>query len=144
MTRRRSGLALGLVVVALALAGCGGDDDEAASTDTGTATTIPETLPEELPETGIVLRGAVGPGFSISLTEDGEPVETLAPGSYTLLTDDRADIHNFHLTGEGVDVDTGVGALGTDSFDITVTEGTYTFVCDPHSAQMRGSFEVSG
>ena len=57
----------------------------------------------------MVLKGSVGPGFEISLTtEDGQPVETLAPGSYTLLTDDKSDIHNFHLTGDGVDVSTEV------------------------------------
>jgi plastocyanin len=134
-------IATGLVVAALALAGCGGDDDDAAAPDTDTTTTTASTVPE----TGAVLNGSVGPGFEISLTtEDGEPVESLAAGSYTLLTDDQSDIHNFHLTGEGVDVNTGVSESGTDSFDVTVTEGTYTFVCDPHSGTMNGSFDVSG
>jgi plastocyanin len=142
MRRNRTAIALGLVVAALALAGCGGDDDEAAAPDTDTTTTTTTTT---VPETGAVLNASVGPGFEISLTtEDGEPVETLAAGSYTLLTDDQADIHNFHLTGEGVDVDTGVSESGTDSFDVTVTEGTYTFVCDPHAGSMNGSFDVSG
>ena len=141
MTRNRTVIAIGLVVAALALAGCGGDDDDAAAPDTDTTTTTTGTAPE----TGAVLNGSVGPGFEISLTtEDGEPVESLAAGSYTLLTDDQADIHNFHLTGEGVDVDTGVGESGTDSFDVTVTEGTYTFVCDPHAGSMNGNFDVSG
>src|SRR5688572_25768645 len=140
MRRNRTVIALGLVVAALALAGCGGDDDEAAAPDTDTTTTT-----GTVPETGAVLNASVGPGFEISLTtEDGEPVETLAAGSYTLLTDDQADIHNFHLTGDGVDVDTGVSESGTDSFDVTVTEGTYTFVCDPHAGSMNGSFDVSG
>ena len=142
MRRNRTVIALGLVVAALALAGCGGDDDEAAAPDTDTTTT---TTTGTVPETGAVLNASVGPGFEISLTtEDGEPVETLAAGSYTLLTDDQSDIHNFHLTGEGVDVDTGVSESGTDSFDVTVTEGTYTFVCDPHAGSMNGSFDVSG
>ena len=141
MRRNRTVIAIGLVVAALALAGCGGDDDDAAAPDTDTTTTTSGTVPE----TGAVLNGSVGPGFEISLTtEDGEPVESLAAGSYTLLTDDQADIHNFHLTGEGVDVDTGVSESGTDSFDVTVTEGTYTFVCDPHAGSMNGSFDVSG
>jgi plastocyanin len=140
MTRRRTTIASVLVAAVLTLAGCGGDDDESAAPTTETEITTPAA-----PETGAVLNASVGPGFEISLTtEDGQPVETLAAGSYTLLTDDQADIHNFHLTGEGVDVDTGVGDTGTDSFDITVGAGTYEFVCDPHASSMNGSFEVSG
>jgi plastocyanin len=130
-------VATGLVLAALAVAGCGGDDEGAATDDT--TTTAPA------PEPGATLNASVGPGFEISLTtEDGEAVETLAPGTYTLQTDDQADIHNFHLTGEGVEVDTGVAETGTDTFEITVSEGTYDFVCDPHAGSMNGSFEVTG
>ena len=129
-------IAIGLAVTALTLAGCGGDDDDAAATDTET------TAPTG--EAGDVLSASVGPGFDISLTNDaGEPVESLSAGSYTVETDDQSDIHNFHLTGEGVDVDTGVSETGTESFEITVSEGTYDFVCDPHAGTMNGSFEVS-
>jgi hypothetical protein len=144
MAHTRIGVVMGVAALALALAGCGGSDDEASAT-TDTETTTETTTSGTVAETGMVLKGSVGPGFEISLTtEDGQPVETLAPGSYTLLTDDKSDIHNFHLTGEGVDVTTTVDGSGTDSFDIDVTSGTYTFVCDPHASQMNGSFEVSG
>jgi plastocyanin len=144
MTRPRTGVVVGLAVAALALAGCGGGDDEASGT-TDTETTTTETTSQTGGDTGTVLKGSVGPGFEISLsTADGPSVETLAPGSYTLEVDDQSDIHNFHLSGDGVDVSTDVGSTGTESFDITVTSGTYTFVCDPHSSTMNGSFEVSG
>lgn len=135
--RTRTSFALGLAVLAVVLTGCGGDD-EATGTETDPVATI-------LPETGDVLRASVGPGFVISLTtDDGQPVAALAEGSYTLLTDDMADIHNFHLTGDGVDVDTGVSETGTNSFDVNFASGTYTFVCDPHASSMNGSLEVSG
>jgi plastocyanin len=142
MTRTRIVAVLGLAVLALALAGCGGSDDEASST---TETTTTETTTSGSgQQTGMVLKGTVGPGFEISLTtEDGQPVETLAAGSYTLLTDDQSDMHNFHLTGDGVDVDTGVSETGTDSFDVTFTAGSYHFQCDPHSSSMNGDFEVT-
>jgi hypothetical protein len=141
MARRRTGLVIGLAVLVAVLAACGGSDDEAADTETTTT----EPVATALPETGLVLSGSVGPGFEISLaTDDGQSVETLAAGSYTLLIDDASDIHNFHLTGEGVDVATDVSTSGTDSFDVDLVPGTYTFVCDPHASSMNGSFEVTG
>jgi len=143
MTRVRIGVVVGLAVAALALAGCGGGDDNASGT-TETETTTTSTS-QTGGDTGTVLKGSVGPGFEISLsTADGQSVETLAPGNYKLEVDDQSDIHNFHLSGDGVDVSTDVGTTGTESFDISVTSGTYTFVCDPHSSTMHGGFEVSG
>ena len=138
MPRIRTALAVGLAITALAVAGCGGNDEEAAATDTGTTT-------ETTTPSGSTLKGSVGPGFEISLTtEDGQAVETLAAGSYTLEVDDQSDIHNFHLTGTGVDVTTDVAAEGVETFQVTLESGTYKFVCDPHSSSMNGSFEVSG
>ena len=137
MRGTRTALVVGLAVAALGVAGCGGDDEEATPTDTGATT-------ETSTPSGSTLKGSVGPGFDISLsTEDGQPVETLPAGSYTLEVDDQSDIHNFYLTGPGVDVKTDVGATGVESFDITVEAGTYTFQCDPHAGSMNGSFEVS-
>jgi len=139
MRRTRLALVLGLAIAALAIAGCGGDDDEAADTETTDTSTI--TTPVE-PNT---LAGSVGPGFEISLADSGgADVETLAAGTYTLAVEDQSDIHNFHLTGEGVDVTTDVGGTGTETFDVDLTAGTYTFVCDPHASQMTGSFDVTG
>ena len=133
-------LVVGIAVASIALAGCGGSSNEAATTDTSTTTETTTT-----PSGSTVLKGSVGPGFDISLsTEDGQAVETLAAGTYTLEVDDQSDIHNFHLTGTGVDVMTEVPATGVESFDITVEAGTYKFVCDPHAGQMNGSFEVTG
>lgn len=137
LPRTRTALVVGLAVAALFVAGCGGSDDGAAPSET---TTTEASVPS-----GATLKGSVGPGFEISLsTEDGQPVETLSAGSYTLEVDDQSDIHNFHLTGTEVDVTTDVDAFGVKSFDITVEAGTYTFVCDPHAGSMNGSFEVTG
>jgi plastocyanin len=135
-------LVVGIAVASIALAGCGGSSNEAATTDTSTTT---ETTTTPSGSTLGGLKGSVGPGFDISLTtEEGTPVDTLSAGTYTLEVDDQSDIHNFHLTGTGVDVMTEVPATGVESFDITVEAGTYKFVCDPHAGQMNGSFEVTG
>jgi len=79
----------------------------------------------------------------ISLKQDGQPVTTLGAGTYTLKVDDQADIHDFHLTGPGVDVSTDVSFKGTKTFTITLQAGKYHFQCDPHASSMNGDFSVS-
>ncbi len=87
------------------------------------------------------LVGSVGPGFGISLRDaNGVAVKHLAAGTYTLLVHDLSEEHNFHLTGPGVDVTTDVVFTGDQTFTITVTNGTYTFVCDVHATTMHGLF----
>ena len=89
------------------------------------------------------LVGTVGPGFTITLTKGGKKVTTLKPGKYTLVVTDRSSIHNFHLVGPAVRIDSGVGRTGTRTYTIALRVGTYRFVCDPHELAMRGSFRVA-
>ena len=80
-----------------------------------------------------VLTGSVGANdaFTISLAgPTGTPVQHLDAGTYTLLVHDLSELHNFHLTGPGVDVSTPVEQTGDFTFTITLSDGTYTFVCD--------------
>lgn len=89
------------------------------------------------------LVGSVGPGYVISLKDSsGATVTHLDPGTYTLLVHDQADIHNFHLFGPGVDAATDVEFVGDKTFTIQLADGTYTFDCDAHPTQMKGSFTV--
>jgi hypothetical protein len=88
------------------------------------------------------LTGNVGPGYSISLTQNGTKVTHLDPGTYTITVTDQADIHNFHLFGPGVNQSTDVAGTGTTTWTVTFTDGTYTYVCDAHPAQMLGKFTV--
>ena len=90
-----------------------------------------------------VLNGQDGPGFNITLTKGGKKVTTLTPGTYIFKIADRSNIHNFHLTGPGVDKKTGVGFQGNVTWIVKLSKGTYTYVCDPHKAFMKGSFSVS-
>ena len=100
----------------------------------GTALAAPKTV-----------SGNVGPGFTISLKLDGKKVTRLKAGMpYRFAINDQSSIHDFHLTGPGVNkVITGVGFTGTKSVVLKLRKGTYSFVCDPHSAAMHGSFSVS-
>jgi hypothetical protein len=87
------------------------------------------------------LVGSVGPGFGISLKDSsGVAVKHLAAGTYTLLVHDLSEEHNFHLSGPGVNVTTDVGFTGDQSFTITVTDGTYNYICDVHAYSMHGQF----
>jgi len=94
-----------------------------------------------------VLIGTVGEAedpeaFTIELSDSsGEPVTTLEAGRYQVKVSDPATLHNFHLTGPGVDESTSVSSTGEVTWDVTLQPGDYTFVCDPHP-EMRGSVKV--
>lgn len=91
----------------------------------------------------VKLVGTVGPGFSITLVDaQGNRVRSLQPGAYDIEVRDLSEEHNFHLTGPGVDRLTPVGTATTESWTVTLTNGTYRYVCDPHATTMRGSFTV--
>ena len=118
---RFPGLALALVVIALLLASGG----------------------QATPGQSTTLHGRVGPGFTISLTnESGARVTKLDPGTYDIEVQDLSDEHNFHLLGPGVDKATEIGSSGTVTWTVTLRDGTYTYQCDPHQGTMNGSFAV--
>jgi plastocyanin len=148
MTRTRIGLVVGLAVMALAVAGCGGSNDSttAATDTTATDTTATTDTTDTSAATGTKLIGSVASDdFTITLTtEDGTNVTSLPAGDYTLEIVDKSDIHNFHMTGSGVDVMSEVGSQEDEDYPITLVAGSYHYQCDPHSSQMNGDFEVTG
>lgn len=83
-----------------------------------------------------IYKGSVGPGFTIKMAT--KPTKA---GKVKLVISDKSSIHNFHLTGPGVNVKTSVSGVGTKTFTVTLKKGTYKFVCDPHPF-MKGSFTV--
>jgi plastocyanin len=91
------------------------------------------------------LAGTVGPGFTITLAKAGKKVTTLKAGSYTITVNDKANIHDFHLLGPGVNkVITTVPAVGKKTVTVLLKKGTYTYQCDPHaSGGMKGTFKVT-
>jgi plastocyanin len=84
-----------------------------------------------------------GPGFTISLTQGGKHVSKLTAGTYTITVQDKSNIHNFHLTGPGLNKKTSITAQGTTTWKVTLKKGTYKYVCDPHLTIMHGTFTVS-
>jgi plastocyanin len=90
------------------------------------------------------LTGTVGPGFTITLKKAGKTFKTLKAGKYTITVSDKSNIHNFHLTGPGLNEEiTTISFVGTKTITVTLKKGkTYKFVCDPHLTTMKGSFKV--
>ena len=89
------------------------------------------------------LTGTVGPGFTITLKQGSKTVKTLKAGTYAFKISDKSNIHNFHLTGPGVNKKTSVSGTGTVTWTLKLAKGTYKYVCDPHKTIMHGSFTVS-
>lgn len=90
-----------------------------------------------------VLTGDVGLGDAFVITlkdQSGAPIKHVDAGTYTLVIHDHSSLHNFHLSGPGVDVSSTVDGVGDTTFTVTLVDGTYFFDCDPHSSQMKGSF----
>ena len=89
------------------------------------------------------LFASVGPDFTIALMDaDAHRVTQLSPGTYDIVVDDQADEHSFHLRGPGVDQYTDVSFVGTVKWTVTLKDGSYSFVCDPHASSLRGTFKV--
>ena len=72
--------------VGLTAAGCGGSSNSSSTPPLSTAAPAPTALSSG----GTALDGTVGPGFTITLTKGGQPVTTLAAGTYVLKVDDQA------------------------------------------------------
>jgi len=79
-----------------------------------------------------------GPGFTITMSK-----KSVKAGTYVITVRDRSNIHNFHLTGPGVNKKTSVAAVTTVKWTVKLKKGTYKFVCDPHKTIMFGSLKVT-
>ena len=84
------------------------------------------------------LTGTVGPGFTITMNK-----QAVKAGTYAITIHDLASIHDFHLTGPGVDKKTSVTGTGTTKWTVKLKKGTYHFVCDPHRTIMHGVLNVT-
>jgi plastocyanin len=92
------------------------------------------------------LKGSVGPGYTISLTQNGKRVTSLKAGSYTIVVSDKASIHNFVLEkshgGSFEKQITSVPFKGTKSVKVRLTKGDWEYYCRPHESMMHADFTV--
>lgn len=88
-----------------------------------------------------VWSASVGPGYNIALRDAaGNEIANPAPGPVTIEVDDMSAEHNFHLSGPGVNVSTSIEDVGRQTFQATLADGVYRFVCDAHPTRMSGQF----
>jgi len=91
-----------------------------------------------------VLKGEVGPGFTIEVKKAGKDVTKLKAGTYRIKIEDKSDIHNFHLMGPGLNKSTTISFVGEKTWKIKLKPGKYTYQCDPHAFNgMKGTFRVT-
>jgi plastocyanin len=98
--------------------------------------------PPPVPPGSLVATVGTNNGTDITLTVNGQPVTHLVAGVYEVTVRDLSAFHNFHLRGPGVDRSTSVETTGTQTWTVVLTDGIYTFVCDPHASTMNGTFAV--
>jgi plastocyanin len=91
------------------------------------------------------LKGAVGPGFTITLKDSkGKTVKSLKAGTYKIVVSDKSPIHDFVLKGPGLKVTiTKLAFTGTKTATVTLKKGKYEYYCTPHEAAMRGYVTVT-
>jgi len=91
------------------------------------------------------LKGTIGPGYTISLKDaHGMRVKTLKHGKYTLVVQDKSNIHNFTLNGPGIKnkLITGTGFVGPKTVTVTLKTGKYRYYCTVHPF-VTGTFRVT-
>ena len=92
------------------------------------------------------LKGEVYPNalYKIEMeNKAGKDLKTVKAGTYRIKIEDKASIHNFRLRGPGVNKATSVSRKSETIWTVKLRKGTYTFLCDPHASQMRGTFRVT-
>ena len=141
----------------VALTGCGGDDEDdtasapqpsasLAASASAAATASHSAAPAATPTRTLI--GSIGTeddpdAFVIDLTdESGQKITTLPAGQYEIQVKDPSKIHNFHLKGGSVDETTTVPEVVDTTFQVNLTPGTYTYICDPHP-RMVGEITVT-
>ena len=94
--------------------------------------------------TPATLKGTVGPGFTIRLTQNGKAVKSLKAGTYKFVIADKSSIHAFDLDGpHGFAKDfTTVPFVGTKTVTLKLKAGSYKYYCVAHEATMFAHFTV--
>jgi plastocyanin len=125
--------------LAVVAAACGGSSDNNATTQPPAATTTSQS-----PTGGATTQSPAGQ-TALTLKDNAfDPSEfTIAAGAEITLQNQGAALHNFSVEGQNIDKDVQPGETETE--DLELAPGTYTFFCKYHrSLGMEGTLTVSG
>jgi hypothetical protein len=108
-----------------------------------TVGTPPPPPPPPKPATRKLL-ATVGPKNTISLkSATGATLKTVKAGAYSITVRDRSKLHNFHLVGKGVNRKSGLAAMGTLTWKVTLSAGPLRFFSDKSPKTVKGSIKVN-
>lgn len=127
-----------VAVLALTAAACGGDRDEPVAQTGDSPTTTAERGDASGSAATLELR-ARGIAFDKTALRAGA-----GKVSIRFENGDAGIQHNLRVSGKGVDDKTEIKeGPATQTLDLDLEPGTYSYVCDVHPQQMRGELEVS-
>ena len=85
--------------------------------------------------------------FTISLTkQNGRRVTTIPAGTYAIVVHDYSKIHNFALGSQTANKRLFTGSIpgvGTKTYIVKLTPGSYAYACSAHFQTMNGTFTVT-
>ena len=96
-----------------------------------------------------VLKGEVGPGFTIEVKKAGKKVKTLKAGKYKFVISDKSSFHNYTIEREKPSKPhiekhaTSTSGTGMKTFTMTLKPGSWRAYCSVHEAQMHIDFKVT-
>jgi hypothetical protein len=92
-------------------------------------------------QTGVLrlgtLRGEVNDAWELTISD-----RRVKSGRYKIVVSDTTTMHNWHITGRGVDKETSVRGTGTWTWKVRLRDGKYRVVCDPHKRSMSFTIRV--
>ena len=95
-----------------------------------------------------VIKGVVGPGYSIKLTKAGKTVKSLKAGTYKFVITDKSTFHNFTVEKEHPSKPkiekhiTSTAFTGSKTMVLKLVPGSWSYYCSNHESQMHGDFTV--
>jgi hypothetical protein len=101
----------------------------------------------QTPNPVLIAKVGLHNAYKIALrTPDGQLVQSIPAGTYSIVVHDYSKIHNFALGSQTENkrlFTTGIRWVGTKTYTVTLTAGNYAYACSAHFRTMNGTFVVA-